>query len=183
MKELKITITIFVDDDGVDNIKKWEHHIDYAIDTNEYPEIKQISNVKVTEVGSKEPATLGEIANVTFEYGRLVLRVNDPIAARKFGLSDSTYRYEFDGYSLFWYKSKDENSSCSWKCDCGRNGYALVTSDTERQIKAVKQEMRRQVISNLFEKYKNNPVFKDVVIDFDGIGYDGFGNIKLYEDA
>ena len=31
-------------------LKKWEHHIDYAIDLDYYPEIHSISNVKVTEI-------------------------------------------------------------------------------------------------------------------------------------
>ena len=30
-------------------IKKWEHHIDYAIDMDSYPEIEHIENVKVEE--------------------------------------------------------------------------------------------------------------------------------------
>lgn len=32
----------------VDIIKKWENHIDYAIDINSYPEIHHIENVRVT---------------------------------------------------------------------------------------------------------------------------------------
>ena len=50
MKEVKVTMTVVLNDDAdVSEIKKWEHHIDYAIDMNNYPEIDHIENVKVKE--------------------------------------------------------------------------------------------------------------------------------------
>lgn len=50
MKEVKVTMTVVLNNDAdVNEIKKWEHHIDYAIDMNNYPEIDHIENVKVEE--------------------------------------------------------------------------------------------------------------------------------------
>lgn len=51
MKELEVTMTIVLNDDAdINTIKKWEHHIDYAIDMDSYPEIHHIENVRVTEI-------------------------------------------------------------------------------------------------------------------------------------
>lgn len=48
MKEVKVTMTVILNDDAdVREIKKWEHHIDYAIDMGSYPEIHHIENIKV----------------------------------------------------------------------------------------------------------------------------------------
>lgn len=48
MKKLKVEMTVVLNEDAdVDEIKKWEHHIDYAIDMGEYPEIHHIEDVKV----------------------------------------------------------------------------------------------------------------------------------------
>ena len=50
MKKVKVTMTVVLKDNAtVEEIKKWEHHIDYAIDMNSYPEIDHIENVKVEE--------------------------------------------------------------------------------------------------------------------------------------
>lgn len=50
MKEVKVTMTVVLNNDAdVNEIKEWEHHIDYAIDMNNYPEIDHIENVKVEE--------------------------------------------------------------------------------------------------------------------------------------
>lgn len=51
MKEVKVEMTVVLkNDEDIEAIKKWEHHIDYAIDLNSYPEIDNIHSVKVTEV-------------------------------------------------------------------------------------------------------------------------------------
>jgi hypothetical protein len=50
MKTIKVEMTLQIEDNAIKDIKKWEHHIEYAIDLNEYPEIKNISNVKVKEI-------------------------------------------------------------------------------------------------------------------------------------
>jgi hypothetical protein len=50
MKKVKVTMTVVLNDKAdVEEIKKWEHHIDYAIDMDGYPEIDHIENVKVEE--------------------------------------------------------------------------------------------------------------------------------------
>ena len=50
MKKVKVTMTVVLNDNAdVKEIKKWEHHIDYAIDMDSYPEIEQIENVKHEE--------------------------------------------------------------------------------------------------------------------------------------
>lgn len=49
MKYLKVEMTVAVDDNKTDEIRKWEHHIDHAVDLDNYPEIHSISDVKVTE--------------------------------------------------------------------------------------------------------------------------------------
>lgn len=51
MKELKVEMTVVLNDDADESeIKKWEHHIDYAINMSEYPEIHHIEDVKINEV-------------------------------------------------------------------------------------------------------------------------------------
>ena len=53
MKALKVEMTVMVKDDKyTDVIKQWEHHIDYAINMDEYPEIDHIEDVKVMEMSS-----------------------------------------------------------------------------------------------------------------------------------
>lgn len=48
--KVKVTMTVVLNDKAdVEEIKKWEHHIDYAIDMDGYPEIDHIENVKVEE--------------------------------------------------------------------------------------------------------------------------------------
>ena len=50
MKYLKVEMTVAVKDDkDVDVIKRWEHHIDCAIDMDNYPEIDHIENVTVID--------------------------------------------------------------------------------------------------------------------------------------
>lgn len=50
MKKIKVTMTVVLNDDtDVKEIKKWESHIDYAIDMKSYPEIHHIENVNVEE--------------------------------------------------------------------------------------------------------------------------------------
>lgn len=120
----------------------------------------------------KEAANLNEIADVTFENNRLVLRVSDPIKARKFGLSDNTWRYEFDGSTMFWYKDKDEMEPSSWSCTCGRGGYTMVSTDTERQIRAVKDEMINQImIKNMLDYFGNDKRFTGVAIELHNTFY------------
>lgn len=125
---------------------------------------------------AKEINNLTEITDVTFENNRLVLRVSDPIKARKFGLSDSTWRYEFDGSSMYWYKSKDESVPSSWNCTCGRGGFTLVSADTERQIRSVKDEMVNQImLKGMLEYFGNQKQFTDVAIELNRFYYDRNG--------
>lgn len=55
MKTVKVEMYIDVEDQaGIDAIKVWEHHVEYGIDTNSYPEIKSINGVTVSEVSTDE---------------------------------------------------------------------------------------------------------------------------------
>ena len=48
MKEIAVQMILEVEDDKTfDEIKKWEHHIDYALDLDSYPEIKNVKDVSV----------------------------------------------------------------------------------------------------------------------------------------
>lgn len=47
MKKVKFEIYMDVDDDFVDEAKKWEHHADYLLDLDSYPEIKSVYGCKV----------------------------------------------------------------------------------------------------------------------------------------
>ena len=137
----------------------------------------------ITGVG-KEYIDLTEIADVTFENNRLVLRVSDPIAARKFGLSDDTWRYEFDGCSMYWFKDRDETVPSSWCCSCGRGGHTLVTSDVEKQIKAVKNEMIKQIeLKGMRSYFGNKKEFTDAAIELGyAFVYTGDGSLALRKD-
>lgn len=139
----------------------------------------KFENEKKTTVKIKEPKTLGEIAKVSFEFGRLVLRVDNPIAARKFGLSDNTWRYEFDGGTMYWYKDKDETQPRSWSCSCGRGSYTLVDNSTSDQIRVVKNEMRRQIIeNNWLEEHDGDNDFNNVAIELNGLVWTGSTKLR-----
>lgn len=50
MRKVKVTMTVVLNDnEDIEEIKRWEHHIDYAIDMDSYPEIHHIENVNVEE--------------------------------------------------------------------------------------------------------------------------------------
>ena len=120
----------------------------------------------------KEYKELTELADVTFENNRLVLRVSDPIAARKFGLSDNTWRYEFDGSSMYWYKDKDETVPSSWNCSCGKGSYTCVSSDVGNQIRAVKNEMVKQIeLKGMRDYFGNKREFTNVAIELNAYVY------------
>ena len=131
---------------------------------------------------AKEITSLSEIADVTFENNRLVLRVDNPIAARKFGLSDKTWRYEFDGRTMFWYYDKDETKPSSWSCSCGRGGFTLVDSGTSHQIRTVKDEMSNQIVlKGMLDYFGNAKHFTDVAIELKNFYYDRDGYLHLRE--
>lgn len=46
---VKVEMNLEIEDGKLEEIKKIEHHADYFINLDEYPEIKSIFNVKVTE--------------------------------------------------------------------------------------------------------------------------------------
>lgn len=140
-------------------------------------------NINLIEGMTKKPTELTEIADVTFENNRLVLRVDNPIAARKFGLSDTTWRYEFDGGSMYWYKDKDESKPKSWSCDCGRGGYTLVSNDTSTQIRAVKDEMVKQImLKGMLEHFGNAKHFTDVAIELGKFFYKSDRSLQLRKE-
>ena len=134
----------------------------------------KFENEKNTTTKIKEPKTLGEISKVSFEFGRLVLRVDNPIAARKFGLSDDTWRYEFDGGSMYWYEDKDETQPKTWSCSCGKGSYTCVDNSTSQTIRAVKDEMRKQIIDNdWLNEHDGDNDFNNVAIELDGFVWAG----------
>lgn len=119
-----------------------------------------------------EPTELTEIADVTFENNRLVLRVTDPMPARKFGLSDKVWKYEFDGSTMYWYKDKDESKPSSWSYSCGRGGYTLVTDDVSRATRAVKDEMAKQItLKGMLEYFGTAEEFTRVAIELNAFVY------------
>lgn len=128
----------------------------------------------------KEIESLTEVTDVTFENNRLVLRVDDPIKARKFGLSDNTWRYEFDGGTMYWYKDKDETKPHTWSCSCGKGGYTIVSTDTDNAIRAVKREMANQIIAKgMLEYFGNKSEFTSVAIEVGNFYYDSDRSLKL----
>ena len=46
---VEITMQMEIEDNFIDEIKKIEHHADYLLDLDSYPEIKSVFNVKVKE--------------------------------------------------------------------------------------------------------------------------------------
>lgn len=129
---------------------------------------------------TKESGSLSDITDVTFENNRLVLRVDDPMAARKFGLSDKTYRYEFDGRTMFWFKDKDENVPSNWSCSCGKRSHTLVSSNTAHQIKTVKEEMVNQImVKKMLEYFGSDERFTDVAIELDKFCYNKDNSLHL----
>lgn len=122
---------------------------------------------------------LTEITDVTFENNRLVLRVSNPIKARKFGLSDNTYRYEFDGSSMYWYKDEDESKPHSWSCSCGKGEYTCVDTSTSTQIRTVKKEMAKQIeLKDMRSYFGNKKEFTNVAIEVGNYYYDSDGSLK-----
>lgn len=133
---------------------------------------------------AKEVKELSEIADVTFENNRLVLRIDNPMAARKFGLSDNTWRYEFDGGSMYWYDSEDENKPKTWSCSCGRGSWTLVGNDTSKQIRTVKDEMVKQIrLKGMLSYFGNNKAFTDVAIELNAYFYKQNGSLKERSEA
>ena len=50
MKTVKVSMNVVLNDDAdITEIKKWEHHIDWAINMDDYPEIRHIEDVRVDE--------------------------------------------------------------------------------------------------------------------------------------
>lgn len=44
---IKVEMNLEIDDEKFEEIKKIEHHADYFLDSDEYPEIKSVFDVKV----------------------------------------------------------------------------------------------------------------------------------------
>lgn len=49
MKKVKVTMYFDVDENGMEEIKKLEHHAEYLLDLDNYPEIESVYGVKVEE--------------------------------------------------------------------------------------------------------------------------------------
>lgn len=47
--KLKVTMYFDVEENGIEEIKKIEHHAEYLLNLEEYPEIKSVYGVKVEE--------------------------------------------------------------------------------------------------------------------------------------
>lgn len=50
MKVIKLEMFLAVEDEAVEEIKKVEHHVEYLIDLDNYPEINSVFGVKVEQV-------------------------------------------------------------------------------------------------------------------------------------
>lgn len=51
MKYVKVEMVVALESEAdVEAIKEWEHHIDYAVNMDEYPEIDHIEAVTVTKM-------------------------------------------------------------------------------------------------------------------------------------
>ena len=50
MKKVKITMYFDVEENCLEEIKKLEHHADYLLNLDEYPEINSVYGVKVEEI-------------------------------------------------------------------------------------------------------------------------------------
>lgn len=50
MKKVKVTMYFEVEDDAIEEMKKLEHHADYLLNLDEYPEIKSVYGVEVEEI-------------------------------------------------------------------------------------------------------------------------------------
>lgn len=67
---------------------------------------------------------------LTFEVdaanNEVIMNVEDPIAARKYGLSDSYRTYIWDGDTMYFYKNPDE--SASWSISYGGGSMTMVAA-------------------------------------------------------
>lgn len=126
---------------------------DTEFDFNE----SKTANESMTPV--KEPNSLTEISEVTYEYGRVVLTIKPGYmsASRKFKLFDNCWKYEFDGGTMYFYRKNEE--ACSWSYSCGKGAYTLVSNRGQNCIAAVKQEMATQIV------LQNLPVPKGILWD------------------
>lgn len=126
MKYLKVEMTVAVDDNKTDEIRKWEHHIDYAVDLDNYPEIHSISDVKVTEIKQQLCSFIDDeekmrdyfslpkrefLESYSYlteeEYDMTAKEVSDLIASTKIdydGCPITDYNVDFDIYTFNWHK-------------------------------------------------------------------------------
>lgn len=66
MNFVKVEMIVALEDENdIDVIKKWETHIDHAIDMDEYPKIDHIEGVKVTPLPDKNNVKFS-IFNITY---------------------------------------------------------------------------------------------------------------------
>ena len=49
-KTVKVTMYLEVDENKVENVKKIEHHAEYLLDLDSWPEIKSVHGVEVKEL-------------------------------------------------------------------------------------------------------------------------------------
>lgn len=49
MKKVKITMCFEIEENAMEEIKKLEHHVEYLLNLEEYPEIISVYGVKVEE--------------------------------------------------------------------------------------------------------------------------------------
>lgn len=47
---VKVEMLLEISDNSLEEIKILEHHVDYLLDLENYPEIKSVNDVKITEV-------------------------------------------------------------------------------------------------------------------------------------
>ena len=65
MKDLYISMRISVDDSqDIQELKRLEHHAEFLLDLESYPEIKKVSDLHVVESGSTPENLLNAITTV-----------------------------------------------------------------------------------------------------------------------
>lgn len=50
MRKVKVTMYFEIEETAMEEMKKLEHHADYILDLEEYPEIKSVYGVQVEEI-------------------------------------------------------------------------------------------------------------------------------------
>ena len=73
------------------------------------------------------------------ENGEVIMNVEDPKTARKFGLSDRYVQYIWDGNTMYFYESLDK--PCSWSISFGGGSTTLVADSVVKYRNTAAKQM------------------------------------------